>query len=257
MQRSIAFGLIFVGCTFVLAPRLERRRSRGSPPEVGAPGDTVLISGTNLGGTSTVRFGANVGGFAGFWVVQVTPVLVTPTLVIAVVPVFGNFLPGGFPLGSIRRHRGLRGRRVRQLATVLLPRADGRRPRHTRAGHDARRAERPPRRRVPDLRRRARSRQRQLHPHARERPPVLDRDTRARVAGHAAGNGLSRRLRRYNLQQPFQLLSPSFTVNASGDVAWNLPIPGGPLNVTIAVVWVVVDPVTGAVGISDGLKMTL
>ena len=46
-------------------------------------------------------------------------------------------------------------------------------------------------------------------------------------------------------------------VDAAGDVAWNLPIVGGPFNVSVALVWVVSDPGAGWVGISDGLKVTL
>jgi hypothetical protein len=60
-----------------------------------------------------------------------------------------------------------------------------------------------------------------------------------------------------DILQPFTFLTPSFTVNAAGDVAWIIPIPAGPLNVTVAVVWVIQDPITGALGISDGLRAAL
>src|SRR5262245_34234583 len=69
-------------------------------PEVGAPGDTVIITGTSLGAANVVRFGAVVGGFGGFWVISVTPATVSATQVTAVVPVFGNFLPPNIPNGS-------------------------------------------------------------------------------------------------------------------------------------------------------------
>ena len=258
MQRSIGLGLIFVACAFVLVPRVEAQTLTRVTPQVGAPGDTVLISGTNLGGTITVRFGANVGGFAGFWVVQVAPVQVTQTLVTAVVPVFGNFLPGGVPLGSTPVGtvdcggggfaNSLPFFYVEQTAGVLDTPGLG----TTLGGLNGR--------------------------------PVIG----FQIAGGApvAGNALFT-LTLENAApsatatlvlgapatppglsyldgfvgmdptQPFWLIMPSFTVNASGDVAWNLPIPGGLLNATVAVVWVVVDPVTGGVGMSDGLKVTL
>jgi hypothetical protein len=257
MQRSIAFGLILVACTF-LSPRAAAQTLTRVTPEVGAPGDTVLISGTNLGGTSTVRFGANVGGFAGFWVVQVAPVQVTPTLVTAVVPVFGNFLPGGLPLGSTPVGtvdvggggfaNSLPFFYLEQTAGVLDTPGLG----TTLGGLVGRPV---------------------VGFQIAGGAPVpgnagftltLENAVPAGTATLALGSPATPPGTSYldgfvgiDLNQPFQLLAPSFTVNASGDVAWNLPIPGGPLNVTIAVVWVVVDPVTGGVGISDGLKVTL
>ena len=61
-----------------------------------------------------------------------------------------------------------------------------------------------------------------------------------------------------DLTLPFQLLpTPMFTVDASGDVTFSLPIPPGPLNVTAAVVWVIFAPGSGSMAISDGLKVTL
>ena len=61
-----------------------------------------------------------------------------------------------------------------------------------------------------------------------------------------------------DLTLPFQLLpTPVFTVDASGDVVFSLPIPPVALNITAAVVWVIFQPGSGSVGISDGLKVTL
>jgi hypothetical protein len=256
MQRSFGFGLILVASAFLLVPRAAAQTITRVTPKVGAPGDVVLISGTNLGGTSTVRFGANVGGFAGFWVVQVAPTQVTPTLVTAVVPVFGNFLPGGVPLGSSPEGTvdlGAGGFAsalpffyLEQTAGVLDTPGLG----TTLGGLNGRpvvgftiAGGAPVAGNVNftlTLENAAPGATATLALGAPAAPPGL-----AYLDGFV---GL-------DLQQPFQLLPQAFTVDASGDVAWNLPIPGGPLNITIAVVWVVVDP--SGVGISDGLKVSL
>jgi hypothetical protein len=74
-------------------------------PEVGAPGDVLLLTGTNLSGVTGVRFRASVGGFIGFNTIVVTPVQVSATTVTVIVPVVGNFLPpsvlGSSPVGAV------------------------------------------------------------------------------------------------------------------------------------------------------------
>src|SRR5436190_9385364 len=98
MQRTRWFAGV-LSAVVVLSTAMAQQITRVTP-EIGAPGDTVIIAGTGLAGVTTVRFGATVGGFAGFHVIQVSPVQVTATRVTAIVPTFGNFLPGGIPNGS-------------------------------------------------------------------------------------------------------------------------------------------------------------
>jgi hypothetical protein len=254
MQRIVRSSLVALALALAAEAQILSRVT----PEVGAPGDVVLIFGANLGATTVVRFGATVGGFSGFQVHQVAPLSVSPTLVIAVVPTFGNFLPPGIPGGSapvgtvdcggVGFANSLPFFYLEQTAGVLDTPGLG----TTTGGLNGR-------------------------PVAGFRivggAPVagnanftltLENAAPGSMAQLALGAPATPPGTAYldgfvgiDLSQPFQLLAPTFTVNGAGDVLWNLPIPAGPLNLTIAVVWVVLDPVTGSVGISDGLKMTL
>ena len=218
----------------------------------------MLISGTNLGGVTMVRFGAYVGGFGSFHVHQVVPAQVTATLVTAVVPVIGNFLPPGIPNGSSPFGTvGVVGPAFSSWLTFFYCEqtagmVDTPGLGTTAGGLNGR--------------------------------PVVG----FKIAGGApvAGNPLftlslenatpsattilavgapatlgATYLDGFigiDLTLPFQLLpTPVFTVDASGDVVFSLPIPPGPLNITAAVVWVIFLPGSGSVGISDGLKVTL
>lgn len=76
-------------------------------PEAAAIGDTVTLTGSNLAGTTAVRFFASVGGFVGVWTVNVVPTSVSATAVTAVVPEMAAFAPPGAsppgdPVGTVR-----------------------------------------------------------------------------------------------------------------------------------------------------------
>jgi hypothetical protein len=75
-------------------------------PEVGEPGDVISIVGTGLQDTTDVMFTAIVGGFVGYMSVVVPAANVTPTRVEVQVPQFGSFLPppplaDGEPIGLV------------------------------------------------------------------------------------------------------------------------------------------------------------
>ena len=250
--RSSFAALALVATGF---PALAQQVTRAIP-EVGAPGDVVLISGTNLGGVTMVRFGAFVGGFGGFQVHQVAPVQVTATLVTAVVPVIGNFVPpgaGSTPFGGI----GVSGPAVsswltfyycEQTAGVVDTPGLG----TTAGGLNGRPV---------------------IGFTIAGGAPTTGNPFFTLTLGNATPSattivavGAPATLGATYLDGfigidvtlPFQLLpTPVFTVDATGDVAFNLPIPPVPLNITAAVVWVIFAPGTGSVGISDGLKVTL
>jgi len=223
-------------------------------PEIGAPGDIVIITGLNLVSVTTVRFNAFVGGVVGFQLHTVAPTSVTPTRVTAVVPVIGNFVPGGAtPFGGI----GVSGPAVSNQLTFYYC--------EETAGAIN----------TPGLGTTAGG--------LNGRPvagftiaggaPVLGNplftltlenatpSATAMLAVGAPATLAATYLDGFigiDLTLPFQLLpTPVFTVNAMGDVAFFLPIPAGPLNVTAALVWVILAPGTGSIAISDGLKVTL
>jgi hypothetical protein len=226
-------------------------------PEAGEPGDIVTITGTGLGGTTVVRFGADVGGFAGFWVVQVVPIQVTATSVTAIVPVFGNFLPPGVssssPFGTIdtggpgfalslgffymeqtqgqvstpglgTSQGGLSGRPVIGFALALGPPMTGN----------------------------------------GSFTLTLENAVPTSTAALALGSPASPPLVPYldglvalDLLQPIVAFGPSFIVNAGGDVLFPIPIPPIPFGITLTIQWIVVDSVTGALGISNGMSAQL
>ena len=67
-------------------------------PEAASPGDLVIILGTGLASTSSADFTATVGGALGTITSSVTPLSVTATQVLALVPQFNAFVPpGGVP----------------------------------------------------------------------------------------------------------------------------------------------------------------
>jgi hypothetical protein len=227
-------------------------------PEVGAPGDIVIISGTSLGAVTEVRFGAEVGGFAGFWVQSVAPFSVSPTTVVAVVPVFGNFLPPDIPFGSSPVGtvdvggpgfaNSLTFFYMEQTAGQLDTPGVG----TTQGGL----AGRP----VIGFR-------------VAGGAPVagnasftltLENATPSAAATLVLGAPANPPALMYldgivgiDLLQPILFIQPPFPVDASGDVVVPVPIPAGPFGVTIAAIWVIADPVSGAFGISDTLAATL
>jgi len=75
-------------------------------PEVAAPGDIVIVSGSFLGGAS-LEFQAIVGGFVGVWTAVVTPLSSSANQLVAVVPQMAGFAPPnatppGNPVGTVK-----------------------------------------------------------------------------------------------------------------------------------------------------------
>jgi hypothetical protein len=62
-------------------------------PVVADPGDTIVLTGTNLAGVDDVAFVASVGGFVGIWTVHVAPTSTSATEVVVVVPQINAFTP--------------------------------------------------------------------------------------------------------------------------------------------------------------------
>jgi hypothetical protein len=262
MHRALRLPLFVLACAILRAVPAHAQTITRVTPEIGAPGDLISISGSFLGGTGSVRFVAHIGGFGSIWIITVPPVLVTPNLVIGVVPLFGNFAPPGGPNGSLpigtvdvgspTSSNSLSFFYLEQTAGAIDTPGLG-----TTLGG--------------------------LNANARPvigfqiagGPPVSGNALFTLTLENAAPTGIATLalgappvpplvpyLDGYiglNLLQPWQLLvTQSFLIDPFGDVASNIPIfGGGPLNVTVALVWVVVDPFTGGVGVSDGLKVTL
>jgi hypothetical protein len=254
IERHVTAVLLVILCA-VTAPAQQLVRVT---PEAGEPGDVITITGTNLGGTTIVRFGADVGGFAGFWVVQVVPIQVTSVSVTAVVPVFGNFLPPGVfppsnPFGTVdtggpgfalslgffymeqtqgqvstpglgTSQGGLAGRPVIGFTLVGGP---------PTTGNGA-------------------------------FTLTLENAVPNSVATLALGSPASPPLVPYlnglvalDLLQPIVAFGSSFIVNSSGDVLFPIPIPPFPFGATLTIQWIVVDSVSSAIGISNGMSAQL
>lgn len=76
-----------------LAPLASAQDVKSIAPVVADPGDTVVLSGTDLAGVDDVAFTATVGGFVGQWTVHVAPVSTSATEVVVVVPDVNAFAP--------------------------------------------------------------------------------------------------------------------------------------------------------------------
>lgn len=256
MQLQQAF-LASMACALVTLSGRAQTLTRVTS-QVGSPGDTVVLTGTNLGATTVVRFGASVGGFAGFMVRNVAPVQVTATSVTAVVPLFGNFLPpgvlGSSPVGTVDAGgtgfaNSLPFFYLEQTAGQISTGGLG----TTWGGFNA------------------------LRPVAgftiAGGAPVagnqaftltLEGAIPGAVVAAVVGVPSPPPLTTYldglvgiDLTQPYVYVQPNFYVNPAGDVFFHAPIPATPLNVTVTVVWVIASPFGNPLGISDGLTVVL
>jgi hypothetical protein len=227
-------------------------------PEAAAPGDLLLITGTNLAGVTIVKFGASVGGFAGYWQINVAPNQVGPTSVIVTVPTFGNFLPpgsfGSSPVGGVECltpttiSNQLPFFYMEETAGKLTTPGLG----TTQGGIIGRPV--------------VGFKLANGAPNAGNSLFTLTLENATPGAGAMLAVGMPgvNPLTPYldgfvgiNLAQPYVIAQPTFIVNASGDVNFNIPIPATPFNATFTVQWIVVDPVTSAIGISNGLSVQL
>jgi hypothetical protein len=77
----------------LLTPLAPSQDVKSIAPVVADPGDTVVLSGTDLAGVDDVAFTATVGGFVGQWTVHVAPVSTSATEVVVVVPDVNAFAP--------------------------------------------------------------------------------------------------------------------------------------------------------------------
>jgi hypothetical protein len=78
---------------FSFAPLAVAQDVKSVTPVVADPGDTVVLTGTNLAGVDDVAFVATVGGFVGVWTVHVAPTSTSATEVVVVVPQINAFTP--------------------------------------------------------------------------------------------------------------------------------------------------------------------
>jgi hypothetical protein len=258
MRRSLVSGLVVL----ILAGfGLPRATAQGTItrliPEAAAPGDTLLILGSNLVGTTTVTFGASVGGFAGWWTITVAASGASATAVLVTVPTFGNFLPpgslGSGPVGAVTVNSP---GATNSLSFFYMEQTQGK---YTTPGLGT------------------------TQGGLIGRPVIgftvaggaptpgnaaftltLGSATPNAPATLAVGAPNAGPLTPYldgfvglDLLQPFTLLPIAFVVNQNGDVAFNVPMPPAPLNTTVTVQWAITDPVTGTIGISNGLTMIL
>jgi len=76
-----------------LSPIAFAQDVKSVTPVVADPGDTVVLTGTNLAGVDDVAFVATVGGFVGIWTVHVAPISTSATEVVVVVPKINAFSP--------------------------------------------------------------------------------------------------------------------------------------------------------------------
>jgi len=103
----LASPLLAVAASLLLAAAPARAQSTDAlVPEVGEAGDVIAIVGTGLQDTTQVMFTAIVGGFVGFMSLVVPVASVTPTRVEVQVPKFNSFLPppplaDGEPIGLV------------------------------------------------------------------------------------------------------------------------------------------------------------
>lgn len=258
MRRSLVSGLVVLILAGLGSSRAVAQGSISRLiPEAAAPGDTLLILGSNLVGTTTVTFGASVGGFAGWWTISVVPTGASANSVLVTVPTFGNFLPpgplGSSPVGAVTVNSPVPTNSLQffymeetagKYTTPGLGTTQGGLIGRPAIGFTVAGGAPTPGNAAFTL--------------------TLGNAVPTSPATLALGAPNAGPLTPYldgfvgiDLAQPFSLVPVPFVVNQSGDVVFNVPMPPAPLNVTVTVQWVITDPVTGTIGISNGLTMIL
>ncbi len=230
-------------------------------PDAASPGDLVIVQGSGLGAVASVRFRATVGGFAGSWTVDVTPLSLSATALTVRVPQMAGFapptaVPPGDPMGRISI--GASGTRFFFLQGTFDPRTNLA-PQSVTQGVGTTQST------------------------GAGRPVVcFDLDGGAPVAGNAGfvfelENAVpaSAATAVIGLPAPLPYLpigDGTLTVgtavmvfvgpiatDAAGDARLPLPVPGAPVSsVDIALQWAVLDAgLAGGVAVSNGLRITL
>jgi hypothetical protein len=229
-------------------------------PEAAEPGDLVLLTGTSLGGTTTVRFSA-AGGYS---VAQVPPVQVTPTSVTAFVPMLVNFavpptpivpMPVSSPLGvvdvgtsSVQFSNSRTFFYMEQTAGLVTTPGLG----TTQGALD------PIARAVVGFRIVGGT----PIPGSPFFTLTLENATPTAFGTLVVGLPAPAVIPYLDGQvgidvsQPFLVL-PTFTVDPAGDVNVFVPMPSPQLNVTVTALWVVADPASTVLGITNGLSVKL
>lgn len=88
----------------ILVPSVLAQTVKQIVPAAFAPGDTVSVRGSNLGGLTSVPFTATVGGFVGTWTINAPVMTATATELIVQAPLFNSFVPpfsGSSPFGIV------------------------------------------------------------------------------------------------------------------------------------------------------------
>ncbi len=223
-------------------------------PNCASPGDLVIILGSDLQNTVAVEFSAFVGGFVGFSNVQVAPISVSSNLVLAIVPTMAGFappdaVPPGNPFGAITVDpifqdgvsfyfmQGSNGLVETYGTASTQPSGDRAILEFDFLGGGEPVSPNP--NFVMELER------------GQPNNPAL-------LAIGAPGSlplpQFSDGTLAINLVAAFQLFGP-FATDANGRISAPLPIPAGFSNVSAALQWVLIDPVTLAISISNGIRV--
>lgn len=229
-------------------------------PAAAAPGDLVIVEGSGLGGVTQLDFTAIVGGFVGVWTVSAPVIVISPTELRVQVPLFNNFIPPT-PGGSEGTPEGWVALPGGPLVDFFY--MEGTNGQFTTLGNGTTQTNGLGKPVVSMAVAGGWS-----PPCCAQNPPqpgfVLRLENATPGASAMFVAGLPESLPYpmvgdgtlvVDLALPFVILG-TFPVDANGDVALPLPLPGG-VGITVAIQWAFKQPGTNKLILSNGLQVLL